>query len=206
MTVKKLGRPSLARQRRDEILLAMATVVARDGLPATTLAAVAEAAGLRRTLVLHYFRSRDELVAAFVEEVVSAYGREMIWGDPCLPAADRLDALFAPGAYADEADLRVWTELVTLASRDTAVRDRLRHLWADHWLPEAERQLAAEYPSAPSEDIAATAYTLACLVEAHWTFHLQGIAEPRRHHLHATATALLTRLSPPANHPDPAAP
>ena len=42
----------------------MADVVARDGLADTTIAKVAEAAGLQRTLVLHYFRDREALMTA----------------------------------------------------------------------------------------------------------------------------------------------
>lgn len=186
----------------------MAGVVARDGLTGVTLAGVAEAAGLTRTLVLHYFGSREGLMTAFVTEAVAAYGDRMLGSDdepPPGPAelADRIDRLFEPGAYESHEDLVIWVELVAAAARDEDVRRRLRELWTGRWLPAAERRLAAAYPHAAPERIGQTAYALACLVEAHWYFQLQDVTgDTRRRAAQQAARSLLTALD--ADRPPPA--
>lgn len=173
----------------------MADVVARDGLANTTIANVAEAAGMQRTLVIHYFRDRDTLMTAFIGEAVAAYGDRMLPGRATGTVEDRVCRLLDPGAYRRPADLIVWTELVALAARDRDVRGQLRDLWTRRWLPQLEDQLAAEYTTASPEDRAATAYALAALVEAYWAFHLQGVSGPaRRRQLQAAARTLLAQL------------
>jgi AcrR family transcriptional regulator len=195
MTVNKGGRPSKARERIAGILDATAGVVARDGLPGTTLSNIAAAAGLQRTLVLHYFGSRDALIGAFIEQTVSAYGTAMLRGHAGEPLRQRIEAMFAPGAYRTTEDLVVWSELVALSARDPAVRRRLQDLWAHRWLPDLEAQLAAEYPGASAEAVAAAAYALACLFEAHWAFSVQGVGDEQRQRQAMTAAeTILERL------------
>ncbi len=165
-----------------EILRAMTAVVARDGLAGITIANVAAAAGLQRTLVLHYFGSRDELMASFITTAVAEYGDRMVGGDgpEREPIEARLDGLFEPGTYRSREDLVIWAELVAKAARDQTVRQRLHELWTGRWLPEIERQLGLAYPDADAERVEQVAYALACLVEAHWYFQLQGVDEDRR--------------------------
>ncbi|CAA0082505.1 HTH-type transcriptional regulator BetI [Mycolicibacterium vanbaalenii] len=196
MTVNKVGRPSKARERIAEILRATATVVARDGLANTTLSQVAAAAGMQRTLVLHYFGSRDSLIQAFVDEAVAAYGTAMLRVDNDEKLLRRIHTMFAPGAYHSREDLVVWSELVALGARDPHVRQRLHALWARRWLPELEQQLADQYPSASPDEISSAAYGLACLFEAHWAFHLQGITGPdRQRQAQHSAQAILDSLT-----------
>ncbi|MGY2092694.1 TetR/AcrR family transcriptional regulator [Nocardia gipuzkoensis] len=178
--VNKVGRPSKARERKVEILRAIAGVVARDGLANATLSRVAEAAGMQRTLVLHYFGSRDGLTRAFVAEAVAAYGSAMLRTTATEPVAVRIDAMFEPGAYRSREDLIVWIELVALSARDPQVRAQLR-VWMHRWLPEFEHQLHEDFPHANDDRIAMAAYALACLFEAHWAFDLQDVAGPQRH-------------------------
>jgi hypothetical protein len=53
-------------------------------------------------------------------------------------------------------------------------------MWTQQWLVELERQLRDEYPTASAAAASAAAYALACLFEAHWAFHLQGVTGPKR--------------------------
>lgn len=198
MTVKEAGRRGKASERTAEILAATARVVARDGLADTTMSKVAEEAGLQRTLVLHYFKSRDELVDRFVSVAVAQYGAGMLSVDTGTSLHLRFDVMFAPGAYADRGDLVIWIELVALAGRDVGVRERLRELWTQHWLPELEHQLSVDYPGASAQARSAAAYGLACLFEAHWAFDLQGVSGPgRRQQATQAARAILAPLGTP---------
>lgn len=180
MTVNKVGRPSKATERIAQILRAARSVVAADGFAGTTLSRVATAAGVQRTLVLHYFGSREGLMQAFVTEAVAEYGDALVALGADGTVEDRVTRMFAPGVYESRDDLVVWSELVTLAAREPLVRDRLRELWTRRWLPGIEARLATDFPTAAPDRIAATAYAVACLFEAHWSFHLQGVDDPAR--------------------------
>jgi len=175
-----------------EILQATASVVAKDGLAGTTVANVATAAGLQRTLVLHYFGSRDGLMSSFITEAVAAYGDQMLGGQD-ESVEESLGRLFGPTAYRTQADLVIWVELVARAARDESVRQRLTELWTQRWLPAVERRLQQDYPQASAEQVEQVAYALSALVEGHWYFHLQGV-QGRRHHALQAARALLATL------------
>ena len=90
-----MGRPSLAGQRRAEILAAFERCVLRDGLAHTTVQAVAQEAGCQRTLINHYFGDMEGLVRALIDtltgDLAEAF-REATASSPGLPAV--LDFLF----------------------------------------------------------------------------------------------------------------
>lgn len=197
MTVNKVGRPSKAKERIAEILRAARSVVAAEGFSATTLSRVATAAGVQRTLVLHYFGNRDGLMRAFITDAVAAYGDAMLRLGADEPIERRVASMFEPGAYESRDDLVVWCELVALAARESVVRERLRELWSERWLPGLEQQLAVAFPAASPDQVATTAYALACLFEAHWAFHLQGVDSPERtDQAQRAARTLLAALAP----------
>ncbi len=180
MTVNQVGRPSKTAERTAQILSATQTVVARAGIAGTTLSAVAEEAGLQRTLVLHYFGTREALMQAFIAQAVAGYGRQMLARGGRKPIGERIGLLFGGRAYRSRDELLVWSELVALAARDEGVRKQLQVLWTKWWLPELERQLAEEFTGASRQKIAGAAYAIAGLFEAHWWFHLQGLTGVNR--------------------------
>ena len=57
-----MGRTSLAKQRRRQIVEALLRCIARDGLAASSTRAVAKEAGVRQSVLLHYFGNRDEML------------------------------------------------------------------------------------------------------------------------------------------------
>lgn len=193
MTVNKIGRPSKADTRKGEILLAMRTVGARDGLANTTVSAVAEQAGMQRTLVFHYFRDRESLVEAFIAVLVAEYGDEqLLVGEGDLN--ERVDAAFGADFYEDAGDLKIWQELIALAARDGRVGAMLRSLWLERWLPRLQLELRDARPAASDTEIADVAYALAALVEGHWAMSAQGVTTGahRRAASHAARTLIAT--------------
>lgn len=204
MTVKQVGRPSKVQERTAEILRATVAVVAREGLAGVTFAKVAEEAGLQRTLVLHYFGSREQLLSAFIDHAMGDVGTEILHrGSGEHSLRDRVAMMLAPGAYQRRDDLVVWKELVTLSARDPEVAARMRKLWDSRWLPDLEVQLADGYPGAPPDVVAASAYALACLFEGHWGFSLQGVADDdRTQHVQRAAMTILDQVEGRAPWPD----
>jgi AcrR family transcriptional regulator len=196
-TVNKVGRPSKAREQKLRILLATGVVVARDGLAAMTVGNVAEEAGLQRTLVFHYFRDRQELLDAFLDEMVALYGDVQSIGDRTRTIEERIDRSFDDDFYASRGHLVVWAELVALGGRDSSFRLRLRSLWLDRWLPLVETQLREARPHAPRADVSRVAYAISLLVEAYWSLRLQGVESPvRKQQARQTARLVVAGLGP----------
>ena len=68
-----MGRPSLAEQRKEEILDAFGRCVAKFGLEGSSLEKIAEEAGMRRSILRHYLGNRDEMVIALAKKVIGEY-------------------------------------------------------------------------------------------------------------------------------------
>jgi AcrR family transcriptional regulator len=58
-------------ERRKEVCEAVWEVIARDGLEATTLRAIALELGMTTGVLMHYFRDRDDLIEFAIEEVMN---------------------------------------------------------------------------------------------------------------------------------------
>jgi len=63
---RRVGRPSIAHDRRPQIVEAFAGCIRDHGLSGATMERVAERLGVSRTLIFHYFRNTDALVRAVV--------------------------------------------------------------------------------------------------------------------------------------------
>jgi AcrR family transcriptional regulator len=84
-------------ERRKEVCEAVWEVIARDGLEATTLRAIALELGMTTGVLMHYFRDRDDLIEFAIEEVMNrleASVDQNIAGKSGLP---RLEALILAG-------------------------------------------------------------------------------------------------------------
>ena len=93
-----MGRPSVQAQRKEEILDAFESCVARFGIEGATLERIAEISGLARPLIRHHAGNRDDLIDALFErfQSQSSHAAKDLLQD--LPAQDAslvlLDRLF----------------------------------------------------------------------------------------------------------------
>lgn len=88
-----MARPSMAGQRREEILDALEVCILDKGIQATSLENIAEAANVKRTILRHYIGNRDEIICALSERWASKYSQQwqeiLTW----LPSVNRSEAL-----------------------------------------------------------------------------------------------------------------
>jgi AcrR family transcriptional regulator len=192
------GRKSKAEERRREIVAAFERCIGRHGLAASSVARVAETAGLQRTLVFHYFGDRQALLDALVDYQVDSHEQALQESLAGVAPGERLERLldyFFGGRFYDRFPeaAQVWMELVAIAGRDRHLRSRLATLW-QRWLAEVDDELAEAYPQAPGERRAAIAYALTCLAEQNVSMGLQGLGEARHAKARAAAVALLGTL------------
>jgi AcrR family transcriptional regulator len=112
--------------RREEILEAAAAVLYERGLLNTRISDVADRAGFASQTVLYYFKSKDQLLEAALDETETAFFERLAAGQKDLDgAAARLVYLIeetscGPGAIND---WTLWMEMSVRARRDPAVRD-----------------------------------------------------------------------------------
>jgi len=76
-----MGRKSLAKERRAEIIEALYRCIVRGGLQKASTRAIAKEAGIQQSMLLHYFKTRDEiieeLVDKFVDDLSASYTAEL---------------------------------------------------------------------------------------------------------------------------------
>ena len=153
-------------QRREELLDAAFRVAARAGLGSLTAAEVAREAGLSKGLVFFHFGSKDGLLLALLDRLVS-WALDVPSPDRS-PAARLLAGLAGEAGFNEEDRARVdlLLQYVVLAARAPELRDRtaegLRHY------REALRQPAEDLlqHTRDSPDPAAAAPGLAALATA----------------------------------------
>lgn len=192
-----MGRPSLAAERRGQILDAVTRCVGEYGIEGTTLERVAEVSGFSRGHIRHYVGNREEMLDQFRRRLTDGYvGRMREISDGAKPG-QRGAALvrflfgkeFGPAADNVAINALMWT-----AARDEAVRGYLRSTYLALERTVA-RALRADYPHAPAAECASTAYTLICLAFAHSTLQELSFPAARQRAVTAVTARLLDHLA-----------
>lgn len=124
-----MGRPSLRAERRAEITAAFARVLARQGYAGSTIAAVAEEAGVAPGLVHHHFRDKADLLDSLLEALIARFR----WRTSAKEAgSDALSAWLTAALTLDETsdlvEARCWVGVLAEAVRDPALGERVRRL------------------------------------------------------------------------------
>jgi len=161
-----MGRPSLATERTEQIMQAIARCLQKNGLAGTTLERVAEESGLSRSHVRHYVGNRDDLLRKFANWLYTGYEAEFIGKIASAPDRAKLpiamDYLFSSGFLPISDDDTVIRELISAGIADESIRATMRGHYS-HAVQAVEDALAAEYPSAPPGARRSVAYGLWCL-------------------------------------------
>ena len=191
-----MGRPSLAVQRRDQILDAVTFCVGQFGVEGTTLERVSEASGLSRGHVRHYVGNREDMLDQFQARLMARYVTRMREVCDGAPAGSRGVELvrflfgkeWAPGADSAAIDALMWA-----AARDERIRDGLRasYLAMERVLT---RALRSDFPQASPARCAAVAYALICLAFAHSTLMELSFPASRQRAAESVTAGLLAGL------------
>ena len=68
-----MGRKSISDIRKPEILEHVYEVLKTEGIQGTTLSKIADRMGVNSSLLVHYFKSKDNLMAEFVDSLAERY-------------------------------------------------------------------------------------------------------------------------------------
>ena len=185
-----MGRPSLAEQRRAEILGALERCVLRDGVARTTVQAVAAEAGCKRTLINHYFGDMESLVDALLvkltDEFAASFGAaaaarpgrstllDFMFRRPPTRANRLIGALRAPGFQASPEPFK---KLAENAAETLAV------------------YLCGEFPDASAGRCRSVAFALTCLANSRFQMMSVGVSKKYTQTLRVSAQQLLDSLA-----------
>lgn len=133
MTTAREPQQERSRQTRERLLSVTVDMLATKGWSATTVAAVAEAAGVSRGAAQHHFPTREDLVTAVLEQMFDTMSGEAVAYVAELPAAgsERISAVVAKAVeiYTGpqfKAALQVWAA----AASDSSLRKQILPLEA----------------------------------------------------------------------------
>ena len=190
-----MGRPPKFEERNEEIMQAFEACVLRKGLPATTLADVAEESGLPRSLVRYFMGNRDEMVDRLIERQMQlAQSRLDAVRDEAgaMSVARLLDAFFEV-VFSDPRSNALMGELWYLARTDSHIRERLNGVYA-YALGLLTEALAREMPEIAAAQREAAAFAVVSLALGETALNDFGLTMPRGMSLRAQAAAIMTRL------------
>jgi AcrR family transcriptional regulator len=191
-----VGRPSLAAQRRSELLDAVESCVAARGVAATTVAAVAELAGTQPSKVHHYLGSRSEMLAAAVERAVSRVEALVVDAMTSTPPDERLatqlGVLFGPSLTSPEVNQLI-DHLVAASYLDADIHRAVKSMY-QRFLAILTESIDATYPGADAEHRRRVAVAILALAHATPTIASLGVDPDTMQHNHEAAKALLGQL------------
>jgi len=187
-----MGRKSRADTRKPEIVEHLYKVMTTEGLQGATLSKVAESMGVNSSLLIHYFKSKDDMLVALVDFLGEEYTRyfnddrpkwENIQDDQ-----DRIeafvDAIFEP-EWDEVVDKSVFWACFYLGFRYKRVRARFRRMFLQYKenLVGELRGLFGEKDSS-SENLERIAVSVISLLEG-YAYYLTGIGDdsPDKEHL-----------------------
>ncbi|MGI9509216.1 MAG: TetR/AcrR family transcriptional regulator [Geminicoccaceae bacterium] len=161
-----MPRPSLKDVRSAEILAAFASCVARFGLEGATQERIAEAAGVKRTILRHYLGNRDDMIDALIDFVVADFDAQSQALFDALPNTDRvpvlLDVLFGASGRTNPDMVLVFEALVAAVDRYPKAREALL-AWTRRFIDAVEAELAMAFPTAAKDKIAAAGHGIVAL-------------------------------------------
>ncbi len=192
-----MGRPSLASVRKKQIIKAFSQCVNSIGYEATTLEKIAKRAGVKRTMIRHYFGNREALLASAIKYLTEEYQNDFIELAKKLPERRRLeilmDFLFGGGFNQRPKDDAVINALVAASYRNESARIFLRQMYAT-FEQVCLDEIKTAFPHAPLAHSRQVAYGLMCLAEQNATFLSIGMDVERSVDARHCAQLLLRTL------------
>ncbi|MCZ0984722.1 TetR/AcrR family transcriptional regulator [Streptomyces diastatochromogenes] len=143
--------------RRVELLNAARTVIAREGVGATTTRRITQEAGLPHGMFHYWFSGKEELFEELITEVIEELRQHAAAVSPDgsdLGVADRLRAAFEVARHDEEkrpGRQLAFYELTALALRTPALRDLARRQYAAY--REASTEVAASWMAEQNVDL-----------------------------------------------------
>jgi len=119
-------------QKRDEIVLAVAGHLVREGFANSGIRALAESAGISDRMLMYYFETKDNLIASALMVLADnmSAGLDALLPQRPVAAATIVEVMVQSARHRDQkAVLRLWFEIIGLAIRgQEPYRSTVKHI------------------------------------------------------------------------------
>jgi len=195
-----MARPSIAEQRRRQILEAFATCVMRTGIVRLTLDDVAREANLQRSVLRHFVGNRDQLVQSAILHFSELYWRSFREHVDALPDAQRLDGVLGflfdgPFSESHRDEGRLLDSLIAGTSGDPEAQTALREMYA-RFHEGVASELQHAFPDASPEAVRDVAYGVMGVAESHATLADLALPAATAERALRIARRLIAQLAP----------
>jgi len=191
-----MGRPSLADERRPQILRAFEACVLKYGIEGSSLERIAEEADLPRSLIRHYCGNREDLTRALIDGIIDrtvSFYRDIIGRAGAAGGTRALVDYLMGVEFADRRDDALIDALMAVSHRDPRVREQLREKYGA-FERSVRRELRGAFPAADAANVRATAYALMCLAVGNASMHDLEMPARGSHDARRIAMILVERL------------
>lgn len=160
--------------RKPEILRAAFRAISEGGLPAPSYDAIAQAGGISRQLIRHYFPDPEDLILGLCDMLAAAYRDRMMKGIIATDSRERLavflDFYFGllEGEGLDKpADDAVYDAMLAMAAGSDRVRRNLHEQYTllRHTIA---HEVQISHPALPQSACREIAYLFVSLMYGHW--------------------------------------
>ncbi|MBE0370385.1 TetR/AcrR family transcriptional regulator [Pseudoalteromonas aurantia] len=156
-----MARPSVAGQRREEILDALEVCILEKGIQATSLENIAETAKMKRTILRHYIGNRDDIICLLSERWRDKYTQQwqelLTW----LPSSNRaealIDSLFSSRSKESINTTIIGEALFSEAKRLAPIKVHQQHIMQE-FIQHLIHEFQIQYPDAESKRVELIAY------------------------------------------------
>lgn len=128
-----MGRKSKAEVRKKEILENFYAILKEEGFENASIAKIANRMEVNPSLLIHYFKTKEEMIVAFVEKLLEQHEKRFkekvaIADSPRNKLKKVLDILFSE-EWLNFSDPTVFYACYYLSSRNERVRERFREMY-----------------------------------------------------------------------------
>lgn len=146
-----MARPSMAGQRREEILDALELCILEKGIQATSLEYLAEKAQMKRSILRHYIGNRDDILVALSERWRQRYLEQwqqlLTWLPKDNRVAALLENLFTVGSKDMVSDAIIGEAIFSEAKRLDAIKAHQQEVM-NEFINVLMAEFGNEYPNA----------------------------------------------------------
>ncbi|WDE09557.1 TetR/AcrR family transcriptional regulator [Thalassomonas haliotis] len=151
-----MARPSMAPQRREEILDALEKCILAKGIQATSLENIADTAEMKRTILRHYIGNRDDIICALSQRWTDKYSQQWQETLTWLPQSNRaealIDCLFAPRSKELVNNTIIGEAIFSEAKRLAEIKSHQQQIMQE-FIGHLIREFSSQYTDADSKTI-----------------------------------------------------
>lgn len=128
-----MGRKSKADIRRKEILDTFYIILKEEGFEKASIAKIAKRMEVNPSLLIHYFKTKEKMVVAFVERLLECYEdnfkRKLLTAKKTKESLEQVLAILFNEAHLNDTDPTVFYACYDLSSRNEAIKIRFQEMY-----------------------------------------------------------------------------